>query len=165
MKPARGIGQVFSREREAHEIGRAAREVCERARGEQAPERCPAGFQRALLDGPARGKRGDRRAHRKRFRLHRLQGAVGVGNRHFGCAQRLACLAPVGFLVLELRAQRLDARAQRGKILLARRPECRRMSRAGSQGKAQEESRRQGFALPCADTAATRLATSAASPR
>lgn len=78
MEFARGVGKVLSREREAHEIGRAARDARYGARGEQAPEGRLTGFQRTLLDDPARGKVGNGRARGARLSLRGLQRAVRI---------------------------------------------------------------------------------------
>ena len=108
------------------------------------------------------------RAEARQFGLRRAslglqpaQAAVGVGNRALGVAQRVARLAPVGFLLAQAGAQRLDARAQRLQVFLAA------GLRRGARGERQAEEQRpdQGLAFPCAETAATRRATSAASPR
>ncbi len=119
VKLARRFGQVLAREREAQEIRRSARDTRQRARSKQAPERDLAGFQRLLLDGPARGQFRDVRARGARFRLCRLQRPVRVGNRNLGGAQRVACLAPVGLAALELGLERIDSCTQGCKVLLA----------------------------------------------
>jgi hypothetical protein len=116
---AGGVGEVFPREREAQEIGGPSRDARHRARGEQAPERGLAGFERFFLDGPARGKVGNAGARGARLGLDGLERPVGIGYRALRIAKRIARLAPVGFLVLEFGAQRVDSRAQGGKILFS----------------------------------------------
>jgi hypothetical protein len=131
------------------------------ARGEQPPERVllarQARFQRTArarqplepgLRGAALG-------------LQRAQRAVGFRDRALGIAQRVARLAPVGFLLAEPRAQRLDACAQRRQVLLAARV---RGQRRGEDEDGDERAL-QARAFPWAETAATRRAMSAASPR
>jgi hypothetical protein len=89
------------------------------------------------------------------------QRAIGIRDRALGVAQRVARLSPVGFLLAQARLERLDARAQRVQVLLA--AGLRRGARG--EGATEEERADQGLALPCAETAAARCATSAASPR
>jgi hypothetical protein len=174
MEFARRIRQVFARQRQAHEIGRAAGQAGDRARREQPPERGPAGFQRPLLGAPALGKLSDGGAHRARFGFERLQRAVGIGDRALGVAQGVARLAPVGFPAFEFGAERFDPRAQGGQVFFA----CRTGARAGRavcqrsgarERRSDEEdcggTAAQVLAFPCAETAAMRLATSAGSPR
>jgi hypothetical protein len=98
---------------------------------------------------------------RAAFGFQVAQRAVGVRDGALRVAQRVARLAPVGFLLAEPGLERLDARAQRLQVLLAA---CLRSGTCG-EGKAEEEYPDQGLALPCAETAATRRATSSASPR
>jgi hypothetical protein len=117
MQLARGVAQVLAREREANHVRRATRELGHRARREQASERLLLRFQRALLQAAARADAADLLARFARRTLLRLERAVGARNGDLGGAQRLARLAPVGFAALELGSQRVDSRAQRGKIL------------------------------------------------
>ncbi len=95
------------------------------------------------------------------FQLQRGQRAIGVRDRALRVAQRIARFAALGFLPVELARERFDAAAQRAQCLLARR----RLRGEGRGGQREQERARQTFALPCAETAATRRATSAASPR
>ena len=133
------------------------------ARGEQAPER-------GLLAREALAERALERRQARELALRRAalgfelaQRAVGFGDRPLGVAQRVARFAPVGFLVAEAGAQRLEARAQRRQVLLAAR--VRPVPRASGERERDEERLPQAFAFPCAETAATRRAISAASPR
>ena len=131
------------------------------ARGEQPPER-------GLLAREALAERAAERAEARELGLRRAalgfepaQRAVGFRNRALGVAQRVARLAPVGFLLAEPGAQGLDARAQRRQVLLAAR--VRRADRGErEQG---EERAPQALAFAWAETAATRRSMSAASPR
>jgi hypothetical protein len=93
--------------------------------------------------------------------LQVAQRAVGVRDRALRVAQRVARLALVGFLLAEPGLERLDTRAQRLQVFLAA---CVRSGTRG-EGEAEEQRPDQGLALPCAETAATRRATSPASPR
>jgi hypothetical protein len=116
----------------------------------------------ARLEGllPARQPR-QLRLRRAALGLQVAQRAVGVRDRALGVAQRVARLAPIGFLLVEPGLERLDARAQRLQVLLA----AGLRSGACGEGDAEEDCPDQGLALPCAETAATRRATSSASPR
>ncbi len=118
-------------------------------------------FEGALLEGAARREAADLGAGLARRGFLRLQRAVGGGNRHLGGAQRVARLAPVGFPALQFGPQRFDARAQRRKVFLPRRPQ----RRAGGEQQGGSEKGFQALVFPCAATAAMRLATSAGSPR
>jgi hypothetical protein len=109
---------------------------------------------------PARQAR-QLRLRRAALGLQVAQRAVGVRDGALRVAQRVARLAPVGFLLAEPGLERLDARAQRFQVLLAA---CLRSGACG-EGEAEEDCPDQGLALPCAETAATRRATSSASPR
>jgi hypothetical protein len=93
--------------------------------------------------------------------LQVAQRAVGVRDGALRVAQRIARLAPIGFLRVEPGLQRLDARAQRAQVRLAA---CLRSGTRG-EGEGDEQRADQVLALPCADTTATRRATSSASPR
>jgi len=131
------------------------------ARGEQPPER-------GLL---AREALGERAAVRREARelglrlaglgLELAQRAVGFRDGALGVAQRVARLATARLLLVQPEPQRLEARAQRRQVLLAARV------RRGCRGEREqdEERARQALAFPWAATAATRRATSAASPR
>jgi hypothetical protein len=108
------------------------------------------------------------RAEPRELRLRRpalafepAQPAVGIRYRALGVAQRVARLAPVRLLLAQAGLERFDARAQRLQVLLAS------GLRAGARAerKGDEERPDQGFTLPWAETAATRRAISAASPR
>jgi hypothetical protein len=165
---ARAVGEVLAREREAHEVrsraagaGRAAREVRQGARGEQAAERVLARLERALLLAAARREPADLGAQRARLALLRLQPAVGGRDRGLRGAQRVARLAALGLAAFELAAQRLDPRAQRGEILFL----ARALRRADGQENRGEQGAFQALLFPCAATAATRFAISSGSPR
>jgi hypothetical protein len=73
-------------------------------------------LQRALLRGAALGERRYLRPRFARFGFQCVQRPIGLRDRAFGVAQRVARLAPVGLPSLQLAAQRLDARAQRGQV-------------------------------------------------
>jgi hypothetical protein len=157
VQAPRDVGGMLAGERDLERV-RRARGV---TRGEQPAER-------ALLARQARLERAAlaREARQRRLRgtalgLQRAQRAVGFRDRALGIAQRVARLAPVGLLLAEPRAQRLDARAQRRQVLLAVRV------RGQRRGEDQDREQRalQARAFPWADTAATRRAISAASPR
>jgi hypothetical protein len=133
------------------------------ARGEQAPER-------GLLAREALAERAAERREARKLGLRRAllglesaQRAGGLRNGALGVAQRVACFAPVGFLVAEPGLERLDPRAQRRQVLIASR--VRPAERTGGDRKPDEERAPQARALPCAETAATRRSISAASPR
>jgi hypothetical protein len=157
VQAARHLGGVLARERDLERI-RRARGV---ARGEQAAEGLLAPreprLQRAAVGADAL-QLGLRAAP---LGLELAQRAVGFRDRALGVAQRVARLAPVGLPVAQLALQRLDARAQRGEVLLA----ARLRRRAGGQQQREREEADQAFAFPWAETAATRRSTSAASPR
>jgi hypothetical protein len=164
VQPARAVGEVLAREREAHEVrntsgvgSRAARQVRQGARREQAAERVLARLERALQLGAPRGKPADLGARLARLRLLRVQPAVGGGDRGFGGAQRVARLAPLGLAPFELAAQRVDARAQRGEILFARGA----LGRSGREQQRRDEDAFQVLAFPWAATAAKRFSMSA----
>lgn len=166
MQPARGLGRILARERDAQRRRRTAGKVGDRARREQAPERGllpgQGQFPRLALRRQLRELRA--RAARLGFQLR--QRAPGLGNRGFRGAQRLARLAPAGFPLLQFAAQRGELLAQGREVLVPRR---RRPGRrcAGQQGRGEdrEEGAPQAFALPWAETAAMRRATSSGSPR
>jgi hypothetical protein len=157
MQPARDFSRLLTRERGAQRIGRAARG----ARREQPPERRFARADFILQLAPPRLERALRLARFLRFALEAPQRAVGVRDRGLRGAQRLARLAPVGLLALQRGPERRDPRAQRGEVFFP--------GGGGRRwrGDQQRDSERpdQAFALPCADTAAMRRATSPASPR
>lgn len=167
MQPARGLGGILARERDAQGGRRAAGEVRDRPRRKQAPERglLPA---EGEFPGLALGRElRDRRARVARVGFQLRERAPGLGNRRFGAAQRLARLAPAGFPFPQLAAQRGELLAQGGEVLLPRRrrPRCSRTrQQRGGQGR-NEEGAPQAFALPWAETAAMRRATSSGSPR
>ena len=168
MELARRVREIFARERQAQEIRRTARQPGDRARGQQAAKRLLLCVKRALLRVPARAQLADRAARLARLGLQGLQRTVGVGDGDFRCAQCVARLAPVGFPALELAAQRFDARAQRRQVFFAciggARAACPRRRENGQQERGNEEVF-QVLLFPCAATAATRFAISAASPR
>ena len=95
------------------------------------------------------------------FEGKRSERAIRLRDGQLGGAQRVARLAPLGPLFIELALQLADVRAQLGEIALARR------RRRGERRKGEHEraERRQTLALPCADTAPMRRSISAASPR
>ena len=151
---------MLAGERDLQRVGRA-RGV---ARGQQAPER-------GLLAREALAERAAERREARELGLRRAalglesaQRAVGFRNGALGVAQRVARLAPVGLLVAEPGLQRLDARAQRGQVLLAA---GLRGVPGGGRGERQRNEARapQALAFPWAETAATRRSISAASPR
>lgn len=170
MQPARGLRGILARERDAQRRRRAAGEVRDRACREQAPERGLLPGERKLA-GLALGRElRDRRARGARVGLQLRQRARGLGDRRFGGAQRLARLAPAGLPLLQLAAQRRELLAQGGEVLLPALPRRRRPRRRrsrqqrGGQGR-DEKGAPQAFALPWAETAAMRRATSSGSPR
>lgn len=170
MQPARGLGGILARERDAQGGRRAAGKIRDRARREQAPERglLPVEGQ---FPGLALGRElRDRRARVARVRFQLRERAPGLGDRGFGGAQRLARLAPAGFPLLQLAAQRGELLAQGGEVLLPTLPRRRRPRRGRSRQQRggqcrDEEGAPQAFALPWAETAAMRRATSSGSPR
>jgi hypothetical protein len=132
------------------------------ARGEHAAQHCLPARETRLQLALARREARELGLRRAPFCLERAQRAVGIRDRALGVAQRVACLAPAGLLLAQARLECLDARAQRGQVLLAIRAGC------GGRGEGdaeQDERPDQGLAFPWAVTAATRRATSAASPR
>src|SRR6185503_3462432 len=90
MELARRVGEILARERQAHEVGHAARTATcaagQRARGEQPAEPFLLRFDRAFLRASAQAQLADRGARLARLRLELLQRAVGIGNRDFGSA-------------------------------------------------------------------------------
>jgi hypothetical protein len=170
VEPARGLGRILARERDAQRGRRAAGYVRDRARREQAPERGLLAGEGELA-GLALGRElRDRRARVARVGLELRERAPGLGDRGLGVAQRFARLAPAGFPFLQLPAQRRELLAQGGEVLLPalprrRRPRGRRpRQQRGGQGR-EEKGAPQAFALPWAETAAMRRATSSGSPR
>jgi hypothetical protein len=154
--PAERAG-IVARKRGAHEIGRAGRLACHEqplerpaALGEQPLELAAAPRDARRLGARARAVGGEPR-----------QAAVRFRDRALGIAQRVARLAARGFLRFELALQRLDAAAQLLQLGFARRPD----RRGRGEGERQSAEADQTLALPCADTAAVRRATSSASPR
>jgi hypothetical protein len=114
------------------------------------------------LEAPALG--GDSAglgAHLADLGFEALERAVRLGDGALGVAQRVARFAPRFLLALELAAERLDAAAQRLQVLFFRG----RGSGPGPQAERKKEDGPQALTFPCADTAATRRATSAGSPR
>ena len=93
--------------------------------------------------------------------LQRSEGAVRLRDRALGVAQRIARFAARCLLRLQLGLQRLDAAAQRLQVALVRG----RLCRERGAGESERNEARQTLALPCAETAAMRRATSSASPR
>lgn len=95
------------------------------------------------------------------------------GNRALRIAQRISRFAPAGFLLVQPLLELRDAIAQLDQPPLSRRRRLVRMgqtlgNRAEERGQKRQDGageRVQVFALPCADTAATRRATSSPSPR
>jgi len=157
VQAPRDVGGMLAGERDLERVRRARGMT----RGEQPAERAllarQARLERAVLAREAR----QRRLRGTALSLQRAQRAVGFRDRALGIAQRVARLAPVGLLLAEPRAQRLDARAQRRQVLLAVRV------RGQRRGEDQDGDQRalQARAFPWAETAATRRAISAASPR
>jgi hypothetical protein len=135
--------------------------ACGVARGEHPAERgllaLEARLERPL---PAREAR-ELRLRRAALGFKVAQRAVGVRDRALRVAQSVARLAPVGFLFAESGLERLDARAQRPQVFLA----AGERGRARGEGDAEDERPDQGLAFSCTETAATRRATSSASPR
>jgi hypothetical protein len=161
VQAPRRVGEVLARERDSDSVRSSSGEIRHRARGEQPPERGLPRLQRLLLLAALRPDAGDRVLRVARGGFLRLQRSVGVGDRGFGGAQRVARLAAVGLAALEIGLEGFQARAQRGEILLARGPVRRQR---GDQDKRKQD-RVQGLALPCAATAAMRRAISSWSPR
>jgi hypothetical protein len=153
-----GRAEVVPRVRHPHDVRGA---TGERPRREQPPQGGALVFQRALPGAASRGELRDGLARFARVGLDGEQSAVRVGDRSLGVAQRVARLAPVGLAAFQLAAQRLDPRAQRGKVFFA----CRRCRRGQKGESRKEQEPLQDLAFPCAATAARRFSTSAASPR
>ncbi|HZM34334.1 MAG TPA: hypothetical protein VFC18_07540 [Burkholderiales bacterium] len=132
------------------------------ARDEHALDRRLALRDEPLEGAPALGDARRLRAQPSRLRESARKRAVGFRDRPLRLAQGVARLAALGFLVLELALQRLDAGSQRLELLLLsgglRR--CR-----GGEGEREEERPDQVFTFPWAETAAMRRSTSAGSPR
>jgi hypothetical protein len=93
--------------------------------------------------------------------FERSEGAVRLRDGALGFAQRVAGFAALGFLGVELFLDRGDAAAERFQVLLAR---CRVRGERRA-GKRERDRADQTLALPCAETAAMRLAISSWSPR
>jgi hypothetical protein len=132
------------------------------ARDEHALDRGLALRDQPLEGAPALGDARRLRAQPAPLCERARERAVGLGDRALGLAQGIARLAALGFLVLELALQRLDAAAQ-GLQLLLLGGGLRR--RRGGEGEPEEERADQTFAFPWAETAAMRRSTSAGSPR
>jgi hypothetical protein len=154
---ARDVRGVLAGERDLERVGRARRV----ARGKDAAERCLLAGQARLERALARGEARELRLQCMPLRLERAQPPVGVGDGALGVAQRVARLAPLRLLLAQPGLERLDARAQRLQVLLA----ARSGGRAGAEQQREDERAPQAFAFPCAAVAATRRATSSASPR
>jgi hypothetical protein len=86
------------------------------------------------------------------------QPAIGLRDGALRVAQRVARLAARAFLGLQFPGERVDARAQLGKLLFPR-------LRLRDADQEEEGGKNQVFALPCAATAAMRFSISAGSPR
>ena len=159
MQLARGVGQVFARKGEAQRNRAPARDARHRARGEQAPERGLAALPATLLRRlrAARSAIAARAAPASASTACSARLASEIARS--GIPQRIARLAPVGFPALEFGAERFDARAQGGEVLLSRRTG--RRARQPRRGRAQRRKAVQALAFPCAETAATRFAISA----
>jgi hypothetical protein len=93
--------------------------------------------------------------------LQRGERAIGIRYGALGVAQGIARFAAGCLLRLQLGLQRLDAAAQRLQVALVRR----RLCRERGAGESERNEARQTLALPCAETAAMRRASSSASPR
>jgi hypothetical protein len=158
MEPPRELARTLSGEREAHHVRRTRG----RARRKQPAEgRLPC--REFLLEAAALlAERGDGFARPPSLGLEPGQRAGRLGDGGFGSAQRLARLAPVALAAVELGLERFDARPQRAQVLLAGR---RRIRRRRGENDGEGEGGDQALALPCAETAAIRRATSSPSPR
>jgi len=133
------------------------------ARDEHALDRGLALRDQPLEGAPALGDARRLRAQPAPLGERARERAIGLGDRALGLAQGIARLAALGFLVLELALQRLDAAAQGLQLLLLGGGLRRR--RRGGEGEPEEERADQTFAFPWAETAAMRRSTSAGSPR
>src|SRR5258706_8194231 len=148
-------------ERKAYEVRNAPRQLIERACREQATERLLLRLERLFDGAPAGFELRGRLECRACFLVEGPQRPVRIRYRSFRRAQRIARLAPAGFPRFELGFQGADPRSQRRKVLFA----GGRPGRAGHACAGGKERPDQTLALPWADTAATRLAISPASPR
>jgi hypothetical protein len=130
-------------------------------RREQALDRRLALAERALERVAALGESRRLGAQPPCLDAQRREGPIGVGNGALGVAQRIARLAPRGFLVLQLLGKGFDAGAQGLQLFILRCGLCRERREAQGENKSADQT----LALPCAETAAMRRATSWASPR
>ena len=156
MHAARSLRRIVARERCAQGIRGPARGP----RGEHAAERrLPRGelpLELALL-GCDRSRL---RAQLVPLELQERERTVRLRDGALRLAQRIPDLRADFLPFLELGGEGVDARPQGLQILL---PGAGR--RGGEAAEQQDQGADQGRALPCADTAATRFASSSASPR
>jgi len=177
MELACDLPRIVARKHEAQGIGCACRMTCR----EQARDRRLLASDFVLERTPARVERRRRTAYRRRLVIERRECAVDLRDGSFRFAQRVARLPSRGFLFFERGGEGGDPFAQIGEIARLCRTLCLRpllgwrradladavYRRDEQRGKQRERGARapQAFALPCAETAAMRCATSSAFPR
>jgi hypothetical protein len=149
------VCRIVARQRGAHDVRRGERLSCEEQalyRGLPISERS---FEPLALLGDARSFG----AQLPRFADQLGERAIGFRNGALRLAQAIARFALLGFLGLYLFLEGLDSLAQ--ALQIARRRLCGECRGGDGERKRADQT----LALPCAETAAMRLATSLASPR
>jgi hypothetical protein len=157
VEVARRRGGIVPRERHTQRF----RGTCGVTRHEHSRDRLLALGERALEAPALGGEIAGLGAHLGDLGFDALERAVRLRDGALGIAQRVARFPPGLFLALEIAAERLDAAAQRLQVLFFRRGGSGR----GPQAERKKKDGPQALTFPCADTAATRRATSAGSPR
>jgi len=155
VQPPPHARRIVARQRGAHDVRRGERLACQE---QPLDGRLPVG-ERSLEPLALLGDARSLGAQLPSFAVQLGKGAIGLRNGALRLAQGIARFALLVFLGLQLFLERFDPLAQALQI-------ARRRLRGEYRGGDDERSRAdQALALPCAETAAMRLATSLASPR